>query len=292
MTVIQAFWQGMLQGLTEFLPVSSSGHLSLFQYLTGQSGESAFAFSILLHAGTLVAVCICFFPTLAGLVQEAFFLLGDLFTGRIRKNPMTGQRRTLLFLLLSTLPLGLLLVLKDIVEQFSTDRDITVEGFCFLITSLLLLTAAGRRGHKDGERITAGNALAVGCAQVLATMPGISRSGATISTGLLCGFSREYAVSYSFTLGIPAVLGATLLECKDLLAGGSDLQLPLSVALTGFVSAVVFGILSIKLVQWLIKGDKFRWFGYYTLVLGIVVLAVGFYDRFAGYPVQQFFSAL
>lgn len=292
MTILQAFLQGMLQGLTEFLPVSSSGHLSLFQYLTGQSGENAFAFSILLHAGTLVAVVACFFRTICNLVYEALLMAGDLLTGRFRQKPLTAQRRTVLYLLLSTLPLGLMIFIKDFVERFSTDRDITVEGFCFLITATLLLLASRRRpGKKDGESIAAGDALVVGCAQVLATMPGISRSGATISAGLLRGFSRDYAVSYSFILGIPAVLGATVLEVKDAVQAGG-LDLPISIGVIGFVSAVVFGILSIKLVQWLVKGDKFRYFGYYTLALGIVVLVVGFIDQFTGYPIQQFFSSL
>lgn len=291
MSIFQAFLQGMLQGLTEFLPVSSSGHLSLFQYLSGHSSESAFAFSILLHTGTLVAVVICFFRLICNLAYEGVLVVGDLFTGQFRQKPITAQRRTLLMLLLSTIPLGLMLILKDTVEKFSTDRDITVEGFCFIITAALLLLATGRRqGRVDGECITSSSALTVGLAQVMATMPGISRSGATISAGLMCGFKREYAVSYSFILGIPAVLGATLFELKDALSTGFDIPLP--VALTGFITALVFGILSIKLVQWLVRGNKFRYFGYYTLALGIVVIAVGFIDRFTGYPIQQFFSAL
>ena len=120
-------------------------------------------------------------------------------------------------------------------------------------------------------------------------MPGISRSGSTISTGLLCGFEREYAVSYSFIMGIPAVLGAIILELKDL---GTAEGLPVSVLLTGFFTAVIFGILSIKLVQWLVRGNKFRIFAYYTLALGIAVLTIGFIDSFTDHAVQEFFIQL
>ena len=291
MTVLEAFLQGVLQGFTEFLPVSSSGHLSLFQYFTGNSGETGFLFSILLHAGTLVAVCIVFFPTLWALLWEAFALVGDLCRGKFSARRMNEERRMLLFLLLSLVPLALIVALRDWVSGFSTDRDITVEGFCFLVTGCALLTASSRaRGRKAANGMRASDALAIGAAQVVATMPGISRSGATISTGLLCGLERQYAVSYSFILGIPAVLGAIILETKDAVAEG--VTLPVPVMLTGFVTAAVFGVLSIKLVQWLIKGDRFRLFGYYTLCLGIVVLTIGFIDRFTGYPIQGWVSSL
>lgn len=291
MTISQAFLQGLIQGLTEFLPVSSSGHLSLFQYLTGNNSEEAFLFSILLHAGTLVAVFICFFRTLCRLIYEACVLVSDLFHRKLNMRRLPPERRTVIALLVSTLPLGLMLLLKDVVASCSADNDIVVEGFCFLITSFLLLTASrAGSGRKNGGEITWKDSLYIGVAQMAATMPGISRSGSTISTGLLRGLSREYAVSYSFILGIPAVLGAIVLEVGDAVEAG--VSLPLPILLTGFVSAVVFGVLSIKLVQWLIKGNKFRLFGYYTLVLGVVVLSVGIIDHLAGFPVQNFITTI
>lgn len=293
MTILDAVFQGILQGLTEFLPVSSSGHLSLYQYFTGNSGETAFLLSILLHAGTLVAVCVCFYKEILRLVYEFLCLIQDIFRrqGRAGKpHRMPPERRTVIMLILSTLPLALMLLLKDWVEQFSTDNNITVEGFCFLLTAVLLFLGSGRsRGRKNGATVTWQNALAVGAAQVAATMPGISRSGSTISTGLLCGFEREYAVSYSFIMGIPAVLGAIILELKDL---GTAEGLPVSVLLTGFFTAVIFGILSIKLVQWLVRGNKFRIFAYYTLALGIAVLTIGFIDSFTDHAVQEFLIQL
>ena len=293
MTILDAVLQGILQGLTEFLPVSSSGHLSLYQYFTGNSGETAFLLSILLHAGTLVAVCVCFYKEILRLIYEFLCIIQDIFHSRGpagKPHRMPPERRTVIMLILSTLPLAFMLLLKDRVEQFSTDNNITVEGFCFLLTAILLFLGSGRsRGRKNGATITWQNALAVGAAQVAATMPGISRSGSTISTGLLCGFEREYAVSYSFIMGIPAVFGAIILELKDL---GTAEGLPAAVLLTGFFTAVIFGILSIKLVQWLVRGNKFRIFAYYTLVLGIVVLIIGFIDSFTSHAVQEFFIQL
>jgi undecaprenyl-diphosphatase len=289
MTVLQAFLQGVLQGLTEFLPVSSSGHLSLFQYFTGNSGESGFLFSILLHAGTLVAVCIVFWKTIWGLIQEAFSLLRDLFTGRFDAKQMRPQRRMLLFLVLSLLPLFLMFLFKDIISSFSEDKDIVVEGFCFLITGTLLMFAYGAdKGRKKAGSMTARDALAVGGAQLFATMPGISRSGSTITAGLLCGFDRAYAVAYSFILGIPAVLGAIVLEAKDALDAGS---VGSPFRCSGRVyQLTLFGILSIKLVQWIVKDNKLNYFGWYTLALGIAAISVGSIDHFTGYAIQRFIT--
>ncbi len=294
MTILQAFLQGVLQGLTEFLPVSSSGHLSLFQYFSGHAGDTGFLFSILLHAGTLVAVCILFWRTILELIVEGLRLLGDLVTGRLFRRGMRSfppARRMLLMLALSLLPLFVMLLFKDFVEQFSTDRDITVEGFCFLITGLLLTVASRHdRGRRTAKDMTAKSAAAIGIAQVVATMPGISRSGSTICTGMLWGLQREFAVTYSFILGIPAVLGAIVLEVPDAVREG--IQLPLGVILTGFFTSLVVGILAIRTVQWVVRGNKLKYFGWYTLALGTLTLVVGFSDRLLGYPIQQFFSSL
>ncbi|RGX54481.1 undecaprenyl-diphosphate phosphatase [Anaerotruncus sp. AF02-27] len=288
MTILEAFLQGLLQGLTEFLPVSSSGHLSLFQYFTGNNNESGFLFSILLHAGTLIAVIICFWGTLWKLLIALVTLVRDLLTGKFSAKNMSSARRMLLFLFLSLVPLGLMLLFKDFISGFSTDTDITVEGFCFLLTGAMLLFAAKERpGRKDALTMGPKDALFIGAAQVIATMPGISRSGSTISAGLLCGLERSYAVAYSFILGIPAVLGAIVLEVGDAVREGSSLSAP--VIIMGLLSSVIFGILSIKLVQWVVRGNKLKYFGYYTLVLGMVVLTVGAIDHFTGYAVRGFF---
>lgn len=288
MNIFEAVIQGLIQGLTEFLPVSSSGHLSLFQYFTGSSGEEAFLFSIVLHLGTLLSVCVVFRKTIWELIVEFIHLISDLCTRSFHRRLMSPARRTLLFLMLSTVPLFVVMLVKDWVTGFSTDRDITVEGFCFLLTGCMLLLASQRRpGHKNGANIRRKDAVAIGVAQAIATMPGISRSGSTVSVGMIWGLEPSYAVSYSFILGVPAVVGAIILEAKDAVA--QKLTLPMPVLITGFLSSVIFGLLAIKLVQWVIKGNKLRYFGYYTLGLGCLTILIGFIDHLAGYPIQQLF---
>lgn len=245
-------------------------------------------FSIVLHAGTLVAVCLVFRKMILRLIVELIHLISDIFTRSVHKRLASPSRRTLLHLMISTLPLFAVFFLKDMVEGFSTDQDITVEGFCFLLTGIMLMLASHRRpGRITGAGIKGRNAVAIGVAQAVATMPGISRSGSTVATGIICGLEPGYAVSYSFVLGIPAVLGAIVLEIKDAIAQG--VSIPVPVLIVGFLSSVIFGLFAIKLVQLVVKGNKLRYFGYYTLILGLVVIVVGFIDNLAGHPIQQFF---
>ena len=294
MTTLSAFLQGILQGLTEFLPVSSSGHLSLYQYLTGISSESSAVFSVMLHLGTLLAVIIAFRKTVWRLIVEFFRMLGDLFTGRLFKKGQhpAPERRMLYFLMLSCVPLLFVLPLKNVISGISADNDIIAEGVCFLITAaILFLGDRAAHGHKKAASMTAKDSVLVGVAQAVATLPGISRSGSTISAGLLCGFDRSYAVSYSFILGLPAVLGAGLLDLKDVL-GGEVAGISMGPALVGMLTAAVFGLLAIGLVRWLVKSDKFRIFAYYTLVIGVLTLGLGIYEAASGHAIQTLIAGL
>ena len=290
MTILDAIFQGIVQGLTEFLPVSSSGHLSLLQHFTGQGGEAGGSFSIMLHLGTLIAVAIAFWPTIWELIQEAFSMVGDLFRGKLRLKTDNPRRRMIWMLLLALIPLFLVLPLKDFYSSLSEDDSILAEGVCFLITAfLLLLSDRIVKGKKDALEMQPRDAIAVGIAQAIAPLPGVSRSGSTICTGLLMGLSREYAVAFSFILGIPAVLGANLLELKDVIEGSAPL-FSLPVLLTGMIVSAVVGLLAIWMVKVLINSDRFRYFGYYTAVLGVVVIAVALYERISGTTLYQIFS--
>ena len=196
MSIVSAVLQGILQGLTEFLPVSSSGHLSLFQYFTGINSESSVTFSVMLHLGTLLAVIIAFRGTVWQLLREFFLMFADLFRGRLFREKATHYRRMLYLLMLSCVPLLLVLPLQDVITSVSADNDILVEGICFLITSALLFLADRvPNGRRDAATMKGKHALAIGTAQLIATLPGISRSGSTISVGRLCGLERSYAVS-------------------------------------------------------------------------------------------------
>ena len=167
MSVWQAILQGMIQGLTEFLPVSSSGHLSIFQYFTGLSGESGAFFSIVLHLGTLFAVILAFFPTIWRLICEAFAMLGDIFRGRFTFRRVSPRRKMIFLLIVSLLPLFFVVFLKDFYESFSTDDGIIVEGLCLIVTGILLTLACQcPDAGKNAAGMKYSDALAIGLAGV------------------------------------------------------------------------------------------------------------------------------
>lgn len=294
MSMLDAIIQGLIQGFTEFLPVSSSGHLSLYQYFTGINSDSAVLFSVLLHFGTLIAVFIAFWRTIRELIVEAFKLVGDIFTLKVFKTPANAKRRMIYMLFLSCIPLLLVLPFKDTISGLSSDNSVLAEGVCFIGTALLLTLADGVvKGSKTAKNMTVVDAFGVGFAQMFATLPGISRSGSTISAGLLCGLTRSYAVAYSFILGMPAILAAGLLDLKDLLAGtGAAAQLEWLPALAGMAVAAVAGLLAIKLVNYIVKTDKFKIFAVYTFILGIGVTAVGIMEIFTGNAIQHWIISL
>lgn len=279
MTIIQALIQGLIQGFTEFLPISSSGHLSLFQHFSRLSGEEAVSFTIILHLGTLLAVFIAFWKTISALIIELFSMLGDIFTGKFKWKTMNPNRRFILMLIVSILPLFLFYVFSKFFEGLASDDDIIVEGIAFIYTATLLFLAdRSVRGKKKAGETTVKNALTIGIFQGIALVPGISRSGSTIAAGMFCGLSREAAVEYSFILGIPVILAGAVVKLGDLSASTAPIVwLPLIV---GFIVSAIAGFFAIKLVKWLIKTDKFRIFAFYTLALGIGVIVIGTIEKF------------
>lgn len=279
MSLWDAIVQGIIQGLTEFLPVSSSGHLSLYQHFTGQSGEAAGLFAILLHLGTLIAVFIAFWDTIWGMIVEFFRMIGDIFTGKFTFKTHNPSRRMIFMLFIALIPLLFFYFLRDFYTSLATDQDIIVEGVCFLATAGLLYMADHLiPGKKTAATMRPRDALLVGVVQGIAPLPGLSRSGSTISAGIFAGLNREFAVAFSFILGIPAVLGANLFEVKDALAAGTDISVfPM---LVGMAIAAVVGFLAIKLVRWLAKSGNFKVFMWYTAVLGTATVVVGIVEKF------------
>lgn len=294
MSYISAIVQGLIQGFTEFLPVSSSGHLSLFQYFTGQSSESSVLFSVLLHFGTLLAVAIAFWPTIWELILEVFSFLKDLFTGRVFRVKPNAKRRMLFMLFLSCLPLLVIPFVQDQITSLSSDDSILAEGIGFLVTALLLTLADHVvKGSKTAKNQTATDALVIGMAQACATLPGISRSGSTICSGLLMGLSRSYAVAYSFILGMPAILAAGLLDLGDIVSGtGAAENLSWGPALAGMLVGAVSGFFAIKLVNYIVKSDKFKIFAYYTLFLGLTVISIAVIEIFTDRAIQRIIISL
>ena len=282
MNIFEAIMQGIIQGLTEFLPVSSSGHLSLYQHFTGNSGEGTLLFSAVLHLGSLVAVFTAFRKTIWELIKELGFMIKDIFTGKFKWKEMNPPRRAIIMMIISLLMLIPFYIFKDFFEGVSEDSDIIVEGICFLYTAtILFFSDRCVKGNKKFGDITVKNAVTVGAFQGVALLPGVSRSGSTISGGLFCGFERETAVQYSFILGIPAILGGCLLQVKDAVdQKAMDIE-PLNFAV-GFIVSAIVGICAIKMVNWLVKSDKFKIFAVYTLILGVVVIGIGIFEHAVG----------
>ncbi len=284
MNILSAILQAIIQGLTEFLPVSSSGHLSIYQHFTGNSGEGALMFSAILHLGTLVAVFACFWQQIFALIVEFFAMIKDIFTGKFSFKNMEPARRVIFMFIISTAVLIPFYIFKDFFESFSEDASIFAEGICFLYTAAILFMAdRTEKGTKEITDVKAKDAATIGFFQAIALLPGVSRSGSTISAGIFSGLKREEAVSYSFILGIPAILGGCLVEVKDGLS--SEVSAGVLNCIVGFVVAAAVGLLAIKLVQWLMKSDKFKIFYIYTFILGIVVLGFAIAEMIIGHPI-------
>lgn len=285
MGIINAIFQAIIQGLTEFLPVSSSGHLSLYQHFTGNSGEGALFFSAILHLGTLVAVFVAFRKTIWDMIKELGVMIKDIFTGKFTLKNMNPPRRMIVMIIVSCFCLVPFLPFKGWFEGIAEDSSIFAEGLCFLYTSaILFMSDRCVKGKKTQGNIAYKDAITVGLFQGVALLPGVSRSGSTISAGLFSGMNRETSVKYSFIMGIPVILMSCLLEVKDAVSTHTDIDW-VSCAV-GFVVAAFVGLCAIKLVNWLVKTDKFKVFAYYTLVLGVIVLAISFIEMCMGHPIS------
>ena len=254
MTVIQAVILGIVQGLTEFLPVSSSGHLTIVQNIFGIE-ENMLAFNVLLHVGTLIPVAIVFW-------QDIFKLI---------KNPF--QKMTAL-LIVGTLPaVAVALLLGDLLDMLFSGGMFL--AFAYVITGILLIACDKMpQGHKKDEDITYIDALVVGSIQAIAITPGISRSGSTITGSVARGMSKSTASMFSFLLSIPAILGAVVLQLKDVITGEAVFgNISMAAAVSGFLASMVSGYLAIRFMLKLIKESKLKFFSYYVFALaGLIIL--------------------
>lgn len=260
MTVAEAALLGIVQGLTEFLPVSSSGHLALFRKLLGLEG-GGLTFEVMVHFGTLVAV-------LAALRSDWL----PIATGLFRRAERGEALRKAALLAAGTLPVGVLgLGLQGAVEAaFSSAKAV---GVFLLFTGGVLWASEGlarrARAAKALEEISIADALVVGCAQAVAILPGVSRSGMTIGAGLARGAGREAAARFAFLLSIPAILGAAVVELPDLLSAGIEGSVPV---LVGAAAAALSGYASIRFFLGFLRERSLRPFAYYTWAAGLLAL--------------------
>lgn len=292
MTFMKAIIMGIIQGVAEFLPVSSSGHLAIFKHILNLDLESGLLFDVLLHIGTLLAVFVAFRSDIWKLIIEGFGIIGDFILnfyyvtfGRGVKGEdgerrgwkpilRTPYRRFVMMIVVSTIPTGVLgILLQDVIEAASA--TVVVPGIFLVITAILLLVAENYRPKNAGRvkerNVKYAHALIVGTAQGIATMPGLSRSGTTITACLLCGFDKNFAVRYSFIMSIPAILGALVLELADL---GSQ-TIPtneLMYYLAGTVVSAVVGYICIKTMLVVVRQKKFRYFAYYCFMVGLIAV--------------------
>lgn len=271
MTYLMSVILGVVQGVAEFLPISSSGHLSLFQTWFGMK-EPDNLFNVLLHFATLIAVCVVYWRDIVEMISEFFRGVGCLFFSKGNSGPVPPARRLVMMVILGTLPLVVVLPVEDKVEALGASN--TFVGIALLVTgAILFFSDRMARGRKNAHSATVTDALLVGCAQAVAVIPGLSRSGCTISAGMALGFDRTFAVRYSFLLSLPAVLGATLLKVLDVIRDGIDTAL-LPKYLVGMAVAGVVGYFSIRLVNLLAQKNKFGKFAYYCWAVGVAAIAL------------------
>lgn len=286
MTILESILLGIVQGITEFLPVSSSGHLAIFQNIFHVDTEGSMLFDIMLHLGTLVAVFIVYHRDIWKMIVEALRMIGDMFSNlrifilnRIHKTSLrykriihNSYRKFVVLILVSTVPTGILGVLgKDLVAQAS--ETLLIPGICLLITGVLLLIAdLTKEGRKLPKSVSYRDGIIIGTAQGLATLPGISRSGTTIATCILCGLDRKFAVKYSFILSIPAILGAAVLEIGDVIAEPIDMG-QLGIYAVGMVFAGLVGYVCIKTMLIVVRSKKFKYFSWYCFAVGLIAIA-------------------
>ena len=274
MTLWNAIILGIVQGIAEFLPISSSGHLSVLQNLFHMSTaeEGHMFFDVMLHFGTLISICIVYWKDIVAMVRETLQFL----SGRGGVKGADGKRQSLpaarmvLMIIFATLPLVLIMPVKDRIEQLYYHTFAI--GLFFIITGFILFVSDKMpRGTRTEKNMRVTDALIIGLCQCVATIPGISRSGSTITAGMATGLDRDFAVKFSFMMSIPAVLGASLLTLIDAVKTGIDASL-LPVYLVGTVISTVVGVFAIKLVKSITSKGKFGNFAYYCWTVGALTI--------------------
>lgn len=289
MTILQAIFLGIIQGLTEFLPVSSSGHLAIAQNIFEIDTGGSMLFDIMLHVGTLAAVFVAYRKDIVRMIREAICICIDIGANtkiwisnrkndealRYKRIIHNNYRKFVVLILVSTIPTGVIgYAAKNLVEAASA--TLIVPGVCLLLTGVLLVVADFTEdGKKIPREVSYTNGFFIGIAQGISTLPGLSRSGTTITACLVSGFDKRFAVKYSFLMAVPAVLGASVLEIKDAVAEEITGNLVLCCVIGAVVAGLV-GYVCIKVMLSIVRKKKFKGFAIYCLVLGVAAIAAHF----------------
>ena len=261
---------GLVQGLTEFLPVSSSGHLAIFKNLIPGDifSDLGLTYDILLHLATLIAVFAVYYKDIFDLITGFFSLVADIFRGKVnlKENP---KQKFVIMVVIASVPAALIgVLLGDAIEAL----PLIFVGFALLITAFeMFISSKLKSGTITLENAKLKDSLLPGLFQGLAILPGISRSGSTVTGAILGGLDRAFAVKFSFILSIPVILGSALFDIIDIIKG--EAAAPLwGPTVFGMIIAALSGYLSIKFMIKLFSGNKFRYFAYYCGIVGIAVI--------------------
>ena len=271
MTLLSSILLGLIQGVAEFLPISSSGHLAIAEHLLGVTGtHPPEFFDVLLHLGTLAAVFVAYWGDIRDMIVEFFCGVRDL-ARHSTPVPVPPARRMILLIIVGTLPLFAVLPIKDAVEGLAD--NINFVGGALIVTGFLLFASDRvKKGRKTERSATLLDVFLVGVAQAIATCPGISRSGTTITAGCFVGFERKFAVRYSFLMSIPAILGANILSIKDAMETVVWAEVPIYMA--GVLVSAVVGYACIRLLKMIADKGKFGFFAYYCWAVGALTLVL------------------
>ena len=279
MSVLLALFLGLVQGIAEFLPISSSGHLSILQNLFNMdySEEHHLLFDVLLHLGTLVSIVAVYRKEIKEMIADGIEYL------RLKSDSNSDEPvvlkppgRALLFVIVGTLPLLIVVFLAGAVSRLFFNTFFI--GFALIMTGCILYVASRfiKEGNKTDKTMTLTDAIVIGLAQAVAVLPGLSRSGTTISVGLSRGLTGSFAVRFSLLLSIPAVLGATIFSIYNAIVGGADFSL-LPTYLAGFVVAAGVGYFAIQFLRRLMVNRKFGNFAYYCWGIGLMTIIWSFF---------------
>ena len=273
MTISSAILLGIVQGVAEFLPISSSGHLAILQILFALSaGEDHLFFDVLLHLGTLISICVCYWGDIVAMVREVFIVLRG--GRRADGTPVQGNlgaARLFMMIVVGTLPLFLVLPINDKVEELYYITPFI--GVALLLTGCMLFVSDKMTpGKRTEKNMRFRDALVIGLCQCVATLPGLSRSGTTITAGIATGLDRNFAMKYSFLLSLPAVLGANLLSFIKAIGSESIDASLIPAYLIGMLAAMLSGIAAISLMKLIAKKSKFGWFAYYCWGAGVLTI--------------------
>ena len=276
MTYFEAVLLGLVQGLAEFLPISSSGHLALLQQFFGVEEDKVLLFAVLLHVGTLISVFIVYWKDIWELICELGLTVIDLCTGKGLRLDQRPVRKLGVLIIIATIPTGIIGVIGgDFFD--SLYNSVIPIGIGLIVTGFLLVAAERMGSSRRGlEQMNFRNAFFIGLVQGIAICPGISRSGSTLFGSLICNLERKFAVKFVFLISIPSILGSAVLELPDAIAAGIEPS-QIGPILVGMAVAAISGLVAIKTMIKIVSDKKLSWFSWYVWVLGTAVVLYGIF---------------